>query len=165
MGLKSIVFLCILTEVRSKCPVLKDSNKKESLKNIRLSVLTLYQYLPVDPQINSPFHVSEVITRSMTVQVNDNIRTFSSTCMYNDLDFNQGDQDTIPREGVIVHKLVDLMDEDSDMYKLEYKKDLLSCDSKYKMQEIYLIDFDNNGNFISYYGCQLMNIDGNLKKN
>lgn len=151
------------------CPTLKGSQKRINLENVTFSVLSLNQYKPMDHQeIQSPFHVSVGETRSMIMQYMNNLKLLSSSCYYRKTNSSHMGNELVDTEGRITYKMVNMVvGQNTNKYKLEYETDLLSCNPKYKLSEIFLIDFDDskkNSQFISFYGCKSIKIDGKLKK-
>ena len=157
------LFLC-LQDVKSWCPDLKINNIANNLKSSGLVNLRLHKYKELDNRIQSPFFISHGETKNIDMIFTKNIQLVSS-CKYRK-------QNAISDEspvGEIIYKTVYLNYTNlSQIMRVDYKLDLLASETKYSMEEIYLIDYLSGPNaphnFISFYGCKIVNIDGKLTK-
>ena len=160
-----------LRGVQLQCPILKDIDKTINVLNYSIPLLTLYQYKSVDPQIQSPFQVSEGASRSMTLQYLLYNKFFMGFCAY----LEKVDPelpvvpkyDSFPQELEVIYKKIFLSDLEMrpNNLKLQYSNELLNCKSTNKITEISIIDFNTSDpQYISFYGCKMLVVDGSHKK-
>ena len=154
-----------LHDVQAFCPDLKNYCKENYLDTSDFSNIYLLQYKAVDQHIQSPFFVSDGVTKDMELVFRISTKAIVSSCKYHKWNATLGKVPT----GTIIYKTVNLNQTNkSNILVLDYVLDILASGTKDKMNEIHIIDYLSEAksinHFISLYGCKMVNIDGNLTK-
>ena len=166
ISLKMVRFLLLSTlllfhEVASMCPDLKKNYYKENyLNGSRFSNLIFYKYKPVDLQIQSPFFVDEGPNKIMLLQFLEITKQILSLCRHHIQNANSYSYEPIYYKKVTLNQT-----NESNILQVDYEQHTLASGSNYKMEKIYVIDYlsgPNKNNFISLYGCKMVEVDGKM---
>ena len=153
--------LLLFHDVASLCPDLKIIFYKDNYVNASgFTNLFLYKYKSVDLRIQSPFFVDEGQNKYLLLEFLETKKYISSLCTHRkqNVTLNSFEQ--------INYKKVNLYQTNkSNILQVDYEQDTFASGSKYKMEEIYVIDYlsgRNANNFISLYGCKMVEIYGKM---
>lgn len=135
-----LVLCCALYKVKANCPELTLDKNLDCSKYLN-DFYELYQYIPVEAQIQSPFygHTDDFQFSQFGMEAS------YIHCFYENQTYSQVDS-------------VKFVDDDnaSDKLKLVYTNNI--CGARFHMEDIQLIDCQPNL-FISFYGCQVFTIN------
>lgn len=126
------------------------------------SNLVLFQYKSIDDRIQSPFSVTDGGARNMVLTYIINMKNILNSCS----ERNTTSRETIEINTIFFRNIGFSFINETNVLRLDYKIDMVSNGAKFKMDKVYVIDFENTPDykFISLYGCIMLNIDGKLKK-
>lgn len=143
--------------VHATCPNWSHKKKNFDVLEKWNNLLLLHQFKSVSTKVQSPFNITEKPKRYTQIKLRN--LEMSEECYqetrkkqekfkkYNYNEVNFKDFNVTTRK-----------------FKIKYNaNNSLFCHAKYKIEEVYLLDFQVN-KFISFYGCEIFDIDGNLTK-
>ena len=145
---KILLILLLQNGVQSMCPTVRVRTRSFDGFDWN-STYELYQYKAVNELVQTPLFGLKGDTRNTTFKV----RQIQSACR------------SMNTHNPITYIHVEVVDfnNDRNMFRLKYRQhnQKYFCDAKYRMEELLVVDFDDT-NFISFYGCQMVMVDGNL---
>lgn len=149
LALLVTIFL-LQSRVQARCPKL--NVKPKSFDNFNWNTMyELYQFKSVDKHVQSPFFGLGGDTRYQTFK----IKQIKNFCRSKNTNYP------------INYLRVELADfnKKENKFLMKYRDNNQSyfCEATHNIKSLFVVDFDN-ANFISFYSCQILMIESNLKK-